>query len=221
MDALQSELPDAKRRRLGASPEVHTPKRVLSPPRRSRVAESPPPPKRSPYFKAERPRACRRSSDAVERPTQAWVPPVSPYGLLQECLYEDPWRVLVACVLLNKTSAAAVRGVVFQLFALCPTAAACVATPHADIARLTNPLGLHKRAAHIKRLSEQYVAGGWRDVEELCGCGVYARDAFHLFVTGNWRDVQPRDKELVKYKQFLIDTDGLGHGLTRERVHEV
>jgi methyl-CpG-binding domain protein 4 len=146
-----------------------------------------------------------------------------PGVLLQECLYEDPWRVLVACVLLNKTSAAAVRGVVFQLFDLCPTAAVCVATPVEAIARLTNPLGLHRRAAHIKRMSEQYVAGGWSDVGELCGCGQYARDAFHFFCSGKWRDVQPRDKELVKYKQFLIDTDGLGHGLTRERVlpHEV
>ena len=151
----------------------------------------------------------------------AWVPPVSPYGLLQECLYEDPWRVLVACVLLNKTSAAAVRRVVFQLFALCPTAEVCIATPEVDIARLTNPLGLHKRAGHIKCMSEQYVGGGWRDVGELCGCGKYAADAFHLFVTGRCRDVQPKDKELVKYKQFLLDTGGLGHGLTRERLHDV
>lgn len=32
-----------------------------------------------------------------------WVPPVSPYGLIQEQLYQDPWKVLVACMLLNKT----------------------------------------------------------------------------------------------------------------------
>jgi len=33
-----------------------------------------------------------------------WVPPVSPYGLIQEKLYKDPWKLLVACMLLNKTS---------------------------------------------------------------------------------------------------------------------
>lgn len=32
-----------------------------------------------------------------------WVPPVSPYGLIQEQLYQDSWKVLVACMLLNKT----------------------------------------------------------------------------------------------------------------------
>lgn len=31
------------------------------------------------------------------------VPPVSPFGLIQEHLYQDPWKVLVACMLLNKT----------------------------------------------------------------------------------------------------------------------
>lgn len=37
------------------------------------------------------------------------VPPVSPYGLIQEHLYQDPWKVLVACMLLNQTSGRQVR----------------------------------------------------------------------------------------------------------------
>ena len=35
---------------------------------------------------------------------KTWVPPVSVYALIQEELYKDPWKVLVACMLLNKTS---------------------------------------------------------------------------------------------------------------------
>lgn len=31
------------------------------------------------------------------------APPVSPFGLIQEHLYQDPWKVLVACILLNQT----------------------------------------------------------------------------------------------------------------------
>lgn len=34
-----------------------------------------------------------------------WEPPQSPFGLLEEQLFQDPWRLLVACLLLNKTSA--------------------------------------------------------------------------------------------------------------------
>lgn len=33
-----------------------------------------------------------------------WEPPQSPYGLIEEQLFGDPWRLLVACILLNKTS---------------------------------------------------------------------------------------------------------------------
>lgn len=33
-----------------------------------------------------------------------WEPPVSPYCLIEELLYWDPWKLLVACILLNKTS---------------------------------------------------------------------------------------------------------------------
>ena len=53
-----------------------------------------------------------------DNPRQAtWVPPVSPYGLIEEQLYDDPWKLLVACMLLNVTSGKAVslRGVVLAV----------------------------------------------------------------------------------------------------------
>nr|AAM64924.1 unknown [Arabidopsis thaliana] len=37
-------------------------------------------------------------------PDNTWVPPRSPCNLLQEDHWHDPWRVLVICMLLNKTS---------------------------------------------------------------------------------------------------------------------
>ena len=33
-----------------------------------------------------------------------WVPPPSPYCLIEEVVYDDPWRLLLTCMLLNKTS---------------------------------------------------------------------------------------------------------------------
>ena len=41
-------------------------------------------------------------------PDNTWVPPPSPCNLLQEDHWHDPWRVLVICMLLNKTSGAQV-----------------------------------------------------------------------------------------------------------------
>ena len=35
--------------------------------------------------------------------------PASPFGLIEEQLYDDPWKLLVACILLNKTSITQVR----------------------------------------------------------------------------------------------------------------
>ena len=33
----------------------------------------------------------------------AWVPPKSPYSLVQRQFYDNPWRLLVACVFCNLT----------------------------------------------------------------------------------------------------------------------
>lgn len=33
-----------------------------------------------------------------------WTPPASPWSLLEEALYDNPWRLLVACILLNRTT---------------------------------------------------------------------------------------------------------------------
>ena len=33
-----------------------------------------------------------------------WEPPQSPFGLIEEQLFGNPWKLLVACILLNKTN---------------------------------------------------------------------------------------------------------------------
>jgi hypothetical protein len=33
-----------------------------------------------------------------------WVPPQSPFSLIEEQLHDNPWKLLVACMLLNKTT---------------------------------------------------------------------------------------------------------------------
>jgi hypothetical protein len=57
--------------------------------------------KRKPTLKKKKeknPAYLRKSPDNV------WIPPKSVHALLQEKYYEDPWKVLVICMLLNKTS---------------------------------------------------------------------------------------------------------------------
>ena len=40
-------------------------------------------------------------------------PPASPYGLIEEQLYDNPWKLLAACILLNKTAASQVGGILY------------------------------------------------------------------------------------------------------------
>jgi hypothetical protein len=44
------------------------------------------------------------SSPQVNPRLSLWVPPQSPFSLIEEQLCDDPWRLLVACMLLNKTT---------------------------------------------------------------------------------------------------------------------
>ena len=58
--------------------------------------------KRSSTKKSSKTRAFAQQGQ--EPRTALWHPPASPYGLIEEYLYEDPWKLLVACMLLNVTA---------------------------------------------------------------------------------------------------------------------
>jgi len=56
----------------------------------------------------------------------------------------------------------------------------------------------------------------WLDPIELHGIGQYASDAYFMFCRGNWQDVDPSDKDLLRYQQWLHSTGGEGNGLERD-----
>jgi hypothetical protein len=56
----------------------------------------------------------------------------------------------------------------------------------------------------------------WTDPLQLHGVGRYAADAYHIFCRGDWRSVAPTDKDLLRYHQWLLETDGQGTGLMRD-----
>jgi methyl-CpG-binding domain protein 4 len=141
---------------------------------------------------------------------------VSPFGLLEEELWQDPWRLLLACLLLNKTSGKQVRLVLWDLLALCPTPAAAVTADTDAIRAIIQPLGLHnKRAVAVQKLSDDFMNKEWTCPTQLYGIGKYAADAYYIFCRGQWEGVQPDDKDLIKYHEWLRSTGGLGTGLTR------
>lgn len=60
----------------------------------------------------------------------------------------------------------------------------------------------------------------WSNPLDLHGIGQYGADAYFIFCRGNWREVQPADKDLLKYHRWLDETDGLGSGLERDAAPE-
>lgn len=148
-----------------------------------------------------------------------WEPPQSPFGLIEEQLFSDPWKLLVACILLNKTSVLQVRKVIWKLFEMMPTPEAGMVADVAAVQKLIEPLGLApKRAPMLIRFSREYVEKQWMDPVELHGVGQYAADAYNIFCRGDWRSVAPKDKDLLRYHQWLIETGGEGSGLMRDAI---
>ncbi|KAL1193764.1 Methyl-CpG-binding domain protein 4-like protein [Cardamine amara subsp. amara] len=149
---------------------------------------------------------CQKTNQAYQRktPDNTRVPPRSPCNLLQEDHWHDPWRVLVICMLLNKTSGAQTRGVVSDLFVLCPDAKTATEVEEKEIETLIKPLGLQKkRAKMIQRFSLEYLQESWTHVTQLHGVGKYAADAYAIFCNGNWDQVKPDDHMLNYYWEFL------------------
>ncbi|XP_063695329.1 methyl-CpG-binding domain protein 4-like [Bolinopsis microptera] len=85
-------------------------------------------------------------------------PPKSPYSLLQETTYQDPWRLLVATILLNKTKGRVVVPVFTSLILLYPTTLLQDPSSLSTLTQLLTPLGLHnRRAATIIAMSNKYL----------------------------------------------------------------
>ena len=168
--------------------------------------------------------------DRATRLSRAESFPCSPFGLLEEILWHNEWKLLAACVLLNVTTRRQVDAVLWRLFASFPGPAATAAAAE-DPMRLERleailrPLGLHrKRARRLARMSREYLeaharAAASRDdaaagatpldthtVSALHGVGDYASDAHALFVLRRVRaSSPPRDHALRWWHAWALD----------------
>lgn len=127
--------------------------------------------------------------------------------LIQLKYRRSPWRVLVACVLLNRTRGTVAKPVIEEIFRRWPTAKALSGADSDELTELIRPLGLqHQRALSLIYLSraynprKRYTRGG---VLQLAGVGEYAADAYELLCLGDLR-VDPRDKELARWRAWAV-----------------
>ena len=140
----------------------------------------------------------------MDTSTSVWIPPRSPKPLIQEDLWPNEWKILVACILLNLTTRKQVETVIYELFKRWPDAKSLSDANEAALSEVLKPLGMYKRRAKsLKRMSSEYLSNSWTTAKDLYGCGKYADDAYRIFMKGEWRDVDPDDHALNDYHGYL------------------
>lgn len=129
---------------------------------------------------------------------------MSPFELLQEIYYYDPWKSQVCCILLNCTRRVQVDRVRSELFAKYPTAISLSQADPQELSELLRPLGFYnRRAKSLIRFSAEWISLDWKHPRELYGIGQYASDSWDIFYN-NRLDIEPNDGVLVKYRLWKI-----------------
>lgn len=133
-----------------------------------------------------------------------WVPPASPYDLIQEKLWPNEWKILIACQLLNQTTRKQLDKVIDKFFCRWPDPQSLlVATPE-EIGDVLRPLGFwQRRPKSLLRFSKEYLEKEWSEPITLHGVGKYANDAWRIFIRGDWQEVEPKDHALIAYHSWL------------------
>ncbi|XP_014802261.1 PREDICTED: methyl-CpG-binding domain protein 4 isoform X4 [Calidris pugnax] len=152
--------------------------------------------KTSPYFSTPSPP--RRKA------FRKWTPPRSPFNLIQETLFHDPWKLLIATIFLNKTSGKMAIPVLWEFLKKYPSPEVARAADWKEMSELLRPLGLYElRAKTIIKFSDEYLSKRWRYPIELHGIGKYGNDSYRIFCVNEWKEVQPQDHKLNVYHAWL------------------
>lgn len=128
------------------------------------------------------------------------IPLRSPYSLIQEDLWPDEWKILVACILLNCTTRSSMEKVLPSLFSKYPNASAMASADQSELSRIIGRLGFgNRRAYNLIKMSQHYLESNWKHAKELPGIGEYAAAAWEIFVKGALPNDAPKDHALVRY----------------------
>ena len=135
-----------------------------------------------------------------------WIPPRSPFNLIQEQLWEDPWKIFVACIFCNLTKRVQSEPTIWKFFEKYPSPELVSEKDRFEILSLVSHLGLSRRRTDaLIRMSYDYITKDWKDDPTvLYGVGKYGSDAYRIFCTENWESVSPSDHALSDYYNFLI-----------------
>ncbi|KAM6345388.1 methyl-CpG-binding domain protein 4 isoform 2-T2 [Alca torda] len=158
--------------------------------------------KTSPYFSSK----CSKEAPSPPRRKafRKWTPPRSPFNLIQETLFHDPWKLLIATIFLNKTSGKMAIPVLWEFLKKYPSPEITRTADWKEMSELLRPLGLYElRAKTIIKFSDEYLSKRWKYPIELHGIGKYGNDSYRIFCVNEWKEVQPQDHKLNVYHAWL------------------
>lgn len=133
-------------------------------------------------------------------------PPRSPYDLIQEQIYDDPWRIFVACIFCNLTQRRKSEPIMWKFWEMFPSPHHAANANFDDVYNLVKDLGLGvRRAQTLIKMSCDYVTKDWRqDPKTLHGVGNYAFDAYRIFCLSEWSSIpEPKDGALKNYWKWV------------------
>lgn len=143
---------------------------------------------------------CRLPPDRLVTPRR------TPYNLLQERYAPDPWKVIVICMLLNRTRGKPIKELVEGFFVRYPDAQTACNADLEGMVEYLRPTGLQlEKSERIRKFSSSYLSPDWTYVTELHGVGKYAADAYAIFCAGRATEVQPEDHKLVDYWKYVCN----------------
>lgn len=129
-----------------------------------------------------------------------FIPPRSGYGLIQEDLWPDEWKILVSCMMLNCTSRKQVEKILPEFFSKWPDAKSLICADFEEIEKTISPLGFkNRRTKKLLEMSCAYVQKSWNDPRDLPGIGEYASRAWEIFCNNTLGNVPPNDGALKLY----------------------
>lgn len=139
--------------------------------------------------------------------TSVRIPPRSPYGLIQEDLWDGTsvgeWRILLACMFLNCTSRKQVERVLPQFIRRWPDPTTLLRASRDDVVNVCRPLGFaNRRTDNIFKMTAAFQAGDWHHAHQLPGVGDYGARAWEIFCLGRLGDDPPNDHALVRYHRW-------------------
>jgi len=122
--------------------------------------------------------------------------------IIQEEYSNDPWKVLVCCILLNQTNNKQVRPLITEFFNKWPDPKSIIMENDLVISDFIKSTGFQNvKARRIKQFSIAWDLGV-RDPFKFPGIGDYGREAWRIFIKGDL-DFIPRDKKLKMYLESM------------------